>query len=84
MEMKDSSMKRVLPLLFLVPSLHVVQAAQITSPEQFLGFQVGADRKLADWQQISSYFRLLDEQSERVLVQEAGRTTEGNPFLLKK
>ena len=82
MEMKDSSMKRVLPLLFLVPSLHVVQAAQITSPEQFLGFQVGADRKLADWQQISSYFRLLDEQSERVLVQEAGRTTEGNPFLL--
>ena len=75
-------MKRVLPLLFLVPSLHVVQAAQIISPEQFLGFQVGADRKLADWQQISSYFRLLDEQSERVLVQEAARTTEGNPFLL--
>ena len=68
--------------MFLVPSLHVVQAAQIISPEQFLGFQVGADRKLADWQQISSYFRLLDEQSERVLVQEAGRTTEGNPFLL--
>ena len=75
-------MKRVLPLLFLVPSFHVVQASRITSPEEFLGFQVGADRKLADWRQISSYFRLLDEQSDRVLVQEVGRTTEGNPFLL--
>ncbi len=75
-------MKKVLPFLLLVSSLHLVQAAQITSPEQFLGFKVGTDRKLADWQQISSYFRLLDEQSDRVLVQEVGKTTEGNPFLL--
>ena len=71
----------ILPLLFLLSGVQV-PAAEITSPEEFLGFQVGSDRKLADWQQISSYFRLLDEQSDRVLVQEVGRTTEGNAFLL--
>ncbi len=74
-------MKNVFPLLLLLTGVQLT-AGQITSPEQFLGFQMGADRKLADWQQISLYFRLLDEQSDRVLVREIGRTTEGNSFLL--
>ena len=55
---------------------------EIPSPEGSLGFQVGADRKLADWQEIVSYFRELEQSSDRVLVQELGRTTQDNPFLL--
>jgi hypothetical protein len=43
---------------------------------------VGADRKLADWQEIVSYFRELEQNSDRVVVQELGRTTQDNPFLL--
>ena len=55
---------------------------EIPSPEGSLGFQVGADRKLADWQEIVSYFRELEQSSDRVVVQELGRTTQDNPFLL--
>ena len=55
---------------------------EVPSPESVLGFRVGEDRKLADWTQIGEYFRKLDAASARVLVEEVGRTTEGNPFLL--
>lgn len=57
-------------------------AAQIPSPQQFLGYRVGADRKLADWQQMVGYFQKLDEASDRVKVEELGRSTEDNPFIL--
>ena len=67
-----------LVFLLSVPIL----SAQVTSPEQFLGFKVGADKKLADMSQIVEYFDMLDEQSDRILVQEVGKTTEGNPFIV--
>lgn len=57
-------------------------AAQVTSPEQFLGFKVGTEKKLADMFQIIEYFRMLDKQSERISVREVGKTTEGNPFIV--
>jgi hypothetical protein len=47
-----------------------------------LGFRIGEDRKLADWTQIVDYFRKLDDASDRVTVQEVGRTTEDRPFLV--
>ena len=64
--------------LLLVTNLY----AQIRSPEEFLGFKVGADRKLADWKQIVDYFQTLNRASQRVLVQDLGQTTLGKPFLL--
>ena len=67
-------------LVFLL-SLPIL-SAQVTSPEQFLGFKVGAEKKLADMFQVIEYFRMLDEQSDRILVQEVGKTTEGNPFIV--
>jgi hypothetical protein len=57
-------------------------AAQVTSPEQFLGFKPGTEKKLADMNQVVEYFRMLDGQSGRILVQEVGKTTEGNPFIV--
>jgi hypothetical protein len=57
-------------------------AAQVTSPEQYLGFKVGTDKKLADMFQIIEYFQMLDEQSDRISVKEVGKTTEGNPFIV--
>jgi hypothetical protein len=68
----------VLVFLLSVPIL----SAQVTSPEQFLGFKVGTDKKLADTFQIIEYFKKLNEQSDRILVQEVGKTTEGNPFIV--
>jgi hypothetical protein len=54
----------------------------IPSPESVLGFVPGTDGKLADWDQILSYFRRLGASSDRVRVQEVGRTTEDRPFLV--
>src|SRR5262249_51378991 len=56
--------------------------AKIPSPKEFLGFEVGEDRKLADWSQIVQYFTLLGKNSERVQVAELGKTTEGRPLIL--
>jgi hypothetical protein len=55
--------------------------ADIPSPEDFLGFRVGTDKKLADMHQIFTYFLRLDQESGRILVQEVGKTTMGNPFI---
>ncbi len=54
---------------------------QITSPEAFFGFQLGSDRKMARWDQIVDYFRLLEEQSNKIQVIDMGPSTEGHPFL---
>ena len=56
--------------------------SSIISPSEHLGFEVGEDRKLADWPQIVEYFHMLDSASECVLTREIGKTTEGNPFLM--
>ncbi len=56
--------------------------ADITTPEQFLGFKVGADRSLAGWPDIADYFRHIEAQSDRIKVTEIGRTTEDNALLL--
>ena len=51
-------------------------------PEDFLGFKVGEDRKLAGWDEIVGYFDVLDKSSDRVTVSELGRSTENHPFIL--
>jgi len=54
----------------------------ISSPEEFFGHQMGAERKLARWDRIVEYFNLLAKNSDRIRVVELGKSTEGNPFLL--
>ncbi len=54
----------------------------VPSPEEFFGFIMGADRKLARWDKLVEYYDALDEKSDRIKVAELGKTTEGNPFIL--
>src|SRR5947209_3630900 len=66
-------------LVFLFCSFAV---AQIPSPEQHLGFKVGEDRKLADWEQVTSYFQKIAAAApDRVKFEEIGKTTLGKPFV---
>ena len=69
----------LLALSFTVPAWG--QAQEIPSPEEFFGFQMGADRKLAHWDQLVEYYDLLDERSDRIHVVHMGESTLGNPFL---
>ena len=52
------------------------------SPEEVLGFQVGTDYKVAGWQIVSDYMRHAAENSDRILLENLGQTTEGNDFLM--
>ena len=56
-------------------------AGSLPSPEQFLGFKVGADYKLARRDTIVSYMKLAAAASHRVRYRELGKTTNGNPFI---
>ena len=62
----------------------VISAAvvPVPSPPQFLGIEVGADRVLADYRQIVSYFRALDAASPRVEVELLGKTTLGEEMIM--
>ena len=53
----------------------------LQSPEQFLGFKVGADNKLIRWDKIVEYMKLAAAGSDRVRYRELGKTSSGNPFI---
>lgn len=72
----------VLGALILLSSAVTIQAQQLQSPESFLGFPVGADNKLAHWDQIVEYMNMADAASGRVMVTELGKSTLGEPFIL--
>jgi|SRR6187402_312096 len=75
-------MKRLALLLsVLVSSGMTLAQGTVTSPEQAFGFKPGTDRKLADWNQLTAYFKTLSTQSKRILYDEVGKTTEGRPFI---
>jgi len=67
-------------LVFLIPSLRAQE--EITTPEDFFGFKMGADRKMARWDKIVDYFMLLEKESQKIKVINMGPSTMGNPFLL--
>lgn len=54
----------------------------IPAPESVLGFKIGTERKLANWEQFLAYFRKLAEASDRVDLTELGKTTLGRPFVV--
>lgn len=56
--------------------------AQIPTPKAHLGFEPAEDRKVADWPQITAYFKKLDTASPRVSVQKFGDSTLGRPMMV--
>ncbi len=56
--------------------------AHVPTPSEFLGFEVGADRQLADYRQIASYFKALSAASGRLQIEELGKTTLGEDMFM--
>ena len=52
-------------------------AASVPGPAEHLKLDIGADRVLADYRQIKSYFEELDRRSSRLELVNLGRTTLG-------
>ncbi|HYM22432.1 MAG TPA: M14 metallopeptidase family protein [Vicinamibacterales bacterium] len=72
--------RALVPVLILAATL-VTPAAGVPTPEQFLGFKVGADNKLVRWDKIVEYMKLVAANSDRVRFRELGPTSNGNPFI---
>ncbi|TDI14098.1 MAG: hypothetical protein E2P04_01545, partial [Acidobacteria bacterium] len=77
----EPPMSRVSPLLAGVVLLACLCpaaiAAAVPRPEEFLGFVVGTDRRLADYDQISTYFHILDDASDRLELLDIGDSVQG-------
>jgi hypothetical protein len=56
-------------------------AAQ-TPPDKFLGHRVGEDRKLADFSQITAYFKNLDQESPKLQLVEIGQSVLGKTIIM--
>ncbi|MGE3520686.1 MAG: M14 family zinc carboxypeptidase, partial [Vicinamibacterales bacterium] len=63
-------------------AVSVSAAGAVQSPEQFIGFRVGTDNRLARWDRIVDYLRAVAAESDRVRLRELGPSTLGQPFVL--
>jgi Zinc carboxypeptidase len=56
--------------------------ARITTPREHLGFNLGDDYCLANYQQLRSYWAKLEKESDRLKIVNFGVTEEGRPQLM--
>ncbi len=56
---------------------HAPASAQLTTPEEQFGYRLGTDYQLVSYRQLTEYWHLLAEQSDRMTVESIGKTAEG-------
>ena len=66
----------------IVATQTALTAQSVPSPEDYFGFEIGAERKLADWTELTSYYESLASASPRVMVDTLGLTTMDRPFVM--
>ncbi|MCX6641804.1 MAG: M14 family zinc carboxypeptidase, partial [Candidatus Bathyarchaeota archaeon] len=54
----------------------------MSTPSEFLGIEPGSDRTMVRWDRIVEYFWYLSKSSDRIIVEDKGKSTEGNPMIL--
>ncbi len=65
---------------FLLAAALLAPAA-VPTPESHFGHPMGADRTVLDWDRVVAYFHSLERNSDRIRVEELGKSTEGRPFI---
>ena len=66
-------------ILVAVPS---AQQLRVTTPREEFGFNFGDDYQLATYKQLAAYWQKLDRESDRMVLHEIGKTSEGRPHLM--
>ena len=56
-------------------------AAAPPTPESWFGHPIGADKTVLDWDKVVGYFNALAKASDRIKVEELGKTADGRPFI---
>lgn len=64
-----------------IASPSMAQQGSLQTPEQYFGFQMGADRKLAGWDKLHTYYQALDAASDRMQMVELGKSSDGRPYV---
>jgi hypothetical protein len=80
--MKTRTGATALAAILFAGAASFASAASAPTPSEFLGFEVGADKKLADYRQIAKYFQALKSASPRVDIEVLGKTTLGEDMFL--
>ena len=71
------------PLVVLLLAVSAAaQSRTITSPKAQFGFNLGDDYQLANYVQLTDYWKKLAQQSDRMKLVEIGKTAEGRPILM--
>jgi hypothetical protein len=68
-------------LLFVSFSVSAQPPAPLPTPESHFGHPLGVDRELLDWDKVVSYYQSLAKTSDKIRVEELGKTAEGRPFI---
>ena len=69
-------------LLVVFAAAPAAQAPRVTTPKEEFGFNFGDDYQLATYTQLTAYWQKLDRESDRMVLQEIGKTSEGRPHLM--
>ncbi len=72
----------IIPFLFFLLATPSTSNSQIQTPNEFLGYRPETNRKLAGWQEITEYLKMLEENTERVKLQQIGESTEKRPMMM--
>ncbi len=64
------------------PAPPAAAPARITTPQQAFGHNFGDDYFLANYQQLSAYWKKLEGESPRITLQDMGKTAEGRTQLM--
>ena len=68
-------------LFSAIVGLPAPKALGIPTPSEFLKISIGGDGVLASYDEIIAYWRALDALSDRITLQELGKTTMGRPYV---
>jgi len=68
--------------LIVANIVHPQANGSFPTPESVLGFRMGTEKKLADYHQMIDYLRKLDTASDKMQLENLGKTTEGNDFMM--
>jgi hypothetical protein len=59
-----------------------LSAQSVPTPREYFGFDIGEDRKLANWDQLTAYYEILASGSPRISMESLGPTEIGQPFVM--
>jgi len=73
-------MRKIFAALILCACVPLTAGAEIPTPAKTFGHQVGADYKLIPYPEVLSYLETVAAASDRVSIEDAGRSTLDNPM----